>query len=141
MRMDDRPISPSRETVALEPDNGGTRLTYTEKGAVFDGLDGVASRQDGWTWLLGEMEKAMAATGAVQSDAGAMAQRLRRAGPGSGFLRRVRLRQRHRDERDLVARRGGLGRRGAWVDRRGRGSEEHTYDIQSLMRNSYAVLC
>src|SRR3546814_5473466 len=52
MRLDDRPISTSLATVALEPDNGGTRLTYTEQGDFFDGLDGGASRQDGWTWLL-----------------------------------------------------------------------------------------
>src|SRR3546814_18856664 len=80
MRLDDRPISTSLATVALEPDNGGTRLTYTEQGAFFDGLDGVASRQAGWTCLLGEMVQAMDATGAVQ-------ERRRRAGPQAAAAR------------------------------------------------------
>jgi uncharacterized protein YndB with AHSA1/START domain len=65
MRLDDKPISASLTTVALLPDGGGTRLVYTEQAAFFDGLDGVEQRRSGWSWLLGELEKAVVAKAAA----------------------------------------------------------------------------
>src|SRR3546814_4895124 len=38
-------------------------------------------------------------------------------------------------------RRAQLGRRLPWIERRARRSEEHTSELQSLMRISYAVFC
>src|SRR3546814_2936448 len=49
----------------------------------------------------------------------------------------------HRGLRVGIARlrRIATGRRGGGVDRRQRRSEEHTSELQSLMRTSYAVFC
>jgi uncharacterized protein YndB with AHSA1/START domain len=48
----DKRISASLGTVELRPEGTGTRLTYTEQGAFFDGLDQPANRKRGVTALL-----------------------------------------------------------------------------------------
>jgi uncharacterized protein YndB with AHSA1/START domain len=62
MLMGEKRISASLATVELVPAGDGTRLTYTEQGAFFDGSDGPTMRQQGWLTLLEtlgrELEKA-----------------------------------------------------------------------------------
>ena len=53
MWVDDRHLSTSLTTIALEPDGDGTRLTYTEQGVHFDGLDTVEGREVA-RWLAGQ---------------------------------------------------------------------------------------
>jgi uncharacterized protein YndB with AHSA1/START domain len=67
MRLDDKPISASLATVEIRPDGKGTRLVYTEQAAFFEGLDGVAMRESGWTWLLDQLEKALEGKIAAQA--------------------------------------------------------------------------
>lgn len=50
--VDDRHVSTSLTTIALEPDSDGTRLTYTEQGVHFDGLDTVEGREEGTRGIL-----------------------------------------------------------------------------------------
>jgi uncharacterized protein YndB with AHSA1/START domain len=52
MWVDDRHISTSLTTIAVEPERDGTRLTYTEQGVHFDGLDSVEGREEGTRGLL-----------------------------------------------------------------------------------------
>ena len=52
MWVDDRHISTSLATIAVEPDADGTRLTYTEQGVHLDGLDTVEGREEGTRGLL-----------------------------------------------------------------------------------------
>ena len=52
MWVDDRHMSTSLTTIAVEPDGDGTRLTYTEQGVHFDGLDTVEGREEGTRGLL-----------------------------------------------------------------------------------------
>ena len=52
MWVDDRHISTSLTTIAVEPDQNGTRLTYTEQGVHLDGLDTVEGREEGTRGLL-----------------------------------------------------------------------------------------
>jgi len=52
MWVDDRHISTSLTTIALEPEPKGTRLTYTEQGVHFDGLDSPQGREEGTAGLL-----------------------------------------------------------------------------------------
>jgi uncharacterized protein YndB with AHSA1/START domain len=52
MWVDDRHISTSLTTIALEPEPKGTRLTYTEQGVHFDGLDSPEGREEGTAGLL-----------------------------------------------------------------------------------------
>ena len=47
MWVDGRHLSTSLTTIALEPDGDQTRLTYTEQGVHFDGLDTVEGREEG----------------------------------------------------------------------------------------------
>src|SRR5689334_1188243 len=47
MWVDDRHLSTSLTTIAVEPDGDGTRLTYTEQGVHFDGLDSAEGREEG----------------------------------------------------------------------------------------------
>lgn len=65
MLLDGKAISASLATVAFAPGEKGTRLTFTEQAAFFEGGDGASQREGGWTWLLGQMpgklgERAMA---------------------------------------------------------------------------------
>ena len=55
MWNDDRHLSTSVTTIALEPDGDQTRLTYTEQGVHFDGLDSVEGREEGTKGLLGQL--------------------------------------------------------------------------------------
>jgi uncharacterized protein YndB with AHSA1/START domain len=52
MWVDDRHLSTSLTTIALEPDGQATRLTYTEQGVHLDGLDSVQGREEGTAGLL-----------------------------------------------------------------------------------------
>src|SRR5437879_2387471 len=52
MWVDDRHLSTSLTTIVVEPTNTGTRLTYTEQGVHYDGLDSVEGREEGSRGLL-----------------------------------------------------------------------------------------
>ena len=52
MWANDRHMSTSITTIVLEPASDGTRLTYTEQGVHFDGLDTVEGREAGTRGLL-----------------------------------------------------------------------------------------
>ena len=52
MWVDDRHMSTSLTTIVLEPGAEETRLTYTEQGVHFDGLDTVEGREAGTRGLL-----------------------------------------------------------------------------------------
>ena len=52
MWVDDRHLSTSLTTIVVEPDQAGTRLTYTEQGVHYDGLDSVEGREEGTRGLL-----------------------------------------------------------------------------------------
>jgi uncharacterized protein YndB with AHSA1/START domain len=52
MWLDDRHMSTSLTTIVLEPQGEQTRLTYTEQGVHFDGLDTVEGREQGTGGLL-----------------------------------------------------------------------------------------
>ena len=56
---DDR-MSVSLATVEIVPDQGGTKLTYTEQYAFLDGIDKPADREEGTTWMLGNLGKYLA---------------------------------------------------------------------------------
>jgi uncharacterized protein YndB with AHSA1/START domain len=52
MWVDERHMSTSLTTIAVEADGDGTRLTYTEQGVHLDGLDSVEGREEGTAGLL-----------------------------------------------------------------------------------------
>ena len=52
MAIGQQAMSASLPTVELTPDDGGTRLTYTEQGAFFDGVDSARGREEGTRGLL-----------------------------------------------------------------------------------------
>jgi uncharacterized protein YndB with AHSA1/START domain len=52
MWVDGRHMSTSLTTIILEPEAKQTRLTYTEQGVHFDGLDTVEGREQGTAGLL-----------------------------------------------------------------------------------------
>jgi len=52
MAMGATPLSASLTTVELAPSGKGTRLTYTEQGAFFDGADTAKGREEGTRGLL-----------------------------------------------------------------------------------------
>jgi uncharacterized protein YndB with AHSA1/START domain len=52
MWVDDRHLSTSVTTIALEPDDAGTRLTYTEQAVHLDGLDTAEGREEGTAGIL-----------------------------------------------------------------------------------------
>jgi uncharacterized protein YndB with AHSA1/START domain len=45
-------LSTSLTTIVVEPEDEGTRLTYTEQGVHFDGLDSVEGREEGTRGIL-----------------------------------------------------------------------------------------
>ncbi|MES0206896.1 MULTISPECIES: SRPBCC domain-containing protein [unclassified Mesorhizobium] len=47
MAVGPQPMSASLTTVELTPSGDGTRLTYTEQGAFFDGVDSAKGREEG----------------------------------------------------------------------------------------------
>jgi uncharacterized protein YndB with AHSA1/START domain len=55
MWVEGRHLSTSLTTMALEPDGTGTRLTYTEQGVHFDGLDSPEGREEGTHGLLDQL--------------------------------------------------------------------------------------
>lgn len=52
MWLDDRHISTSVTTIVVEPEGDATRMTYTEQGVHFDGLDTFEGREEGTQGLL-----------------------------------------------------------------------------------------
>lgn len=52
MWIDEQHLSTSLTTIVVEPDSDGTRLTYTEQGVHFDGLDSIEGREEGTRGLL-----------------------------------------------------------------------------------------
>ncbi len=52
MWVDDRHMSTSLTTIAIEPEGAGTRMTYTEQAVHLDGLDTVEGREEGTRGLL-----------------------------------------------------------------------------------------
>ncbi|MER8442549.1 SRPBCC family protein [Mesorhizobium sp. M1066] len=52
MAIGPQPMSASLTTVELIPSGDGTRLTYTEQGAFFDGVDSAKGREEGTRGLL-----------------------------------------------------------------------------------------
>ncbi len=55
MWVDGRHMSTSLTTIALEDEGGQTRLTYTEQGVHFDGLDSAEGREEGTAGLLDQL--------------------------------------------------------------------------------------
>ena len=55
MWVDERHMSTSLTTIVVEPDEDGTRLTYTEQGVHLDGLDTVDGREEGTRGLLDKL--------------------------------------------------------------------------------------
>jgi uncharacterized protein YndB with AHSA1/START domain len=55
MWIEGRHLSTSLTTIALERDGDQTRLTYTEQGAHFDGLDSIEGREEGTRGLLDQL--------------------------------------------------------------------------------------
>ena len=55
MWVEERHMSTSLTTIVLEPDGDHTRLTYTEQGVHFDGLDSPEGREEGTKGLLEQL--------------------------------------------------------------------------------------
>lgn len=55
MWVDGQHLSTSLTTITVEPHGEGTRLTYTEQGVHFDGLDSVEGREEGTGGLLDQL--------------------------------------------------------------------------------------
>jgi uncharacterized protein YndB with AHSA1/START domain len=55
MWVDDRHMSTSLTTITVQADDDGTRLTYTEQGVHFDGLDSPEGREEGTKGLLEQL--------------------------------------------------------------------------------------
>jgi uncharacterized protein YndB with AHSA1/START domain len=62
MYMNDTRISVSLGSVELEPAGAGTKLTYTENTAFFDGADTVEQRQGGTEQILDALGEALKTT-------------------------------------------------------------------------------
>jgi uncharacterized protein YndB with AHSA1/START domain len=60
MYMGDDRMSVSMATVEMVPDQGGTKLTYTEQGAFLDGIDKPEAREEGTAWMLDNLGKYLA---------------------------------------------------------------------------------
>lgn len=56
MDIDGKRISVSLATIALDPTDDGTRLTYTEQTAFFEGGDGPAMREGGCRALFDKLD-------------------------------------------------------------------------------------
>ena len=55
MWVDGQHLSTSLTTIALENEGDQTRLTYTEQGVHFDGLDNVEGREEGTKGILDQL--------------------------------------------------------------------------------------
>jgi uncharacterized protein YndB with AHSA1/START domain len=53
-------MSVSLATVQIEPDQGGTKITYTEQGAFLDGIEKAEVREGGTAWMLDNLGKYLA---------------------------------------------------------------------------------
>ena len=53
-------MSVSLTTVVIAPDQDGTKLTYTEQGAFLDGIEKPEDREQGVSWMLGNLGKYLA---------------------------------------------------------------------------------
>ncbi len=63
MWVDGRHLSTSLTTIALDHDGDQTRLTYTEQGVHFDGLDSIEGREQGFGGLLDQLGTYLASCG------------------------------------------------------------------------------
>ena len=63
MWVDGRHISTSLTTIVVEPDGETTRLTFTEQGVHFDGLDSVEGREEGTRGLLDQLDSLLTGSG------------------------------------------------------------------------------
>ncbi len=54
-------MSVSLATVEIEPNQEGTKLTYTEQCAFLDGIDKPEAREEGTAWMLDNLGKYLAA--------------------------------------------------------------------------------
>jgi len=59
MAHDEKRISASLATFELSPSAHGTKLTFTEQGAFFEGADGPKRRERGWRELLSQLDEAL----------------------------------------------------------------------------------
>jgi uncharacterized protein YndB with AHSA1/START domain len=55
MSMDGKCFSSSQATVEFLAEDKGTQLLFTEQGAYFEGADGPAMREEGWSKLLDQL--------------------------------------------------------------------------------------
>jgi uncharacterized protein YndB with AHSA1/START domain len=62
MWVNDQHMSTSLTTIVVEPDGDETRLTYTEQGVHFEGLDTVEGREEGTKGLLDNLGAFLAAS-------------------------------------------------------------------------------
>lgn len=60
MTMNDHRFSASLATMELLPASAGTRLTFTEQAAFFEGADGAEQREGGWRELLERLGEELA---------------------------------------------------------------------------------
>lgn len=60
MTLGDNRMSASLATFEFVPSGQGTNLIFTEQGAFFAGADGPEMRKDGWSQLIGRLEKELA---------------------------------------------------------------------------------
>jgi uncharacterized protein YndB with AHSA1/START domain len=60
MTLGEKRISASQATVEFLRDGKGTIMAFTEQSAFFEGADGAAMREQGWTSLIGQLEKFLA---------------------------------------------------------------------------------
>jgi uncharacterized protein YndB with AHSA1/START domain len=63
MWANDAHMSSSLTTIVVEPDDEGTRLTYTEQGVHYDGLDSIDGREEGTRGLLESLGTYVEGTG------------------------------------------------------------------------------
>ncbi len=55
-------LSASLVTVEFDVASGGTKMTYTEQGAYFDGTDSAKGREEGTIYLMGRLGELLLAT-------------------------------------------------------------------------------
>ena len=60
MSAGEHPFSVSLSTIEFVPEGSGTRLTYTEQGAYFDGQDSGKGREEGSRGLLEKLAEVLA---------------------------------------------------------------------------------
>ena len=63
MTLNEAPLSGSATSITFEPVDGGTLMTFTEHGIHLDGPKGGESREEGTTWLVEGIGKALDSLG------------------------------------------------------------------------------